>query len=379
MSKNIGLSLEDIRHLLKSPLEKRMDVTKKIAEFYSSGGFDDDQMKIIEYLFRSLVKDTEVQMRKTLAESIKNISTIPADVVKSLSEDVQEVSLPVLEFSEVLSDADLIDIIESTQDVKKLVAVSNRDEVSEDISGALVESKSEEVVDSLLKNEKAAVSEKSYMKIANEFADKEDVMNAMVGRHTLPISVIETLTTKISDALYEKLGEKHKDEFSQISDEIKNSRDVVTMKALGLKASDEDYKKFRDLMQKLHVADELIPISALCMGNMNMFEVSVARITQAPVLNIRQLMHDESNKGFEAVYTRAGLPMNLFAATEILIQVLRDLEEELENEDGFAVSKKMANRMIEGYMMRVEEEGEVQNMDYILSLIRHNATIGIED
>jgi uncharacterized protein (DUF2336 family) len=376
-SENYELTDEDIQKLIMSPFEKKIDITKKIADYYKGGGFNEEQMVMAARMFGTLVKDTEVKIRKTLSEAIKDFPNIPNDIILSLANDVQEVSLPVLQFSDVLTDADLIEIVNSSEDVEKQKSISRRKDVSEEVSGALIETSNEEVVGSLLKNEGAAVSSEAYEKIVEEFGDKEEIMGSMIERASLPVSVVESLASKISDTIYNKLQEKHKEAFAGMGDIIKNSREVATMKIIGLRSTDAEYYHFCQLMERLKISDDLSPIYALCMGNMNIFEVKIARLTQTPVLNIRTLLQDSSNKGFRVLYRRAELPKDLFEATEVLISALRELWSDYANKSSDVdFTKDISHQLTGAIMKRVKNVEDVKNLDYILSLVSHYAASG---
>lgn len=375
-SKNYVLTDEDIQKLIMSPFEKKIDITKKIADYYKSGGFNEEQMITAAKIFGTLVKDTEVKIRKALSEAIKDQPDIPKDIIISLANDVQEVSLPVLEFSEVLTDADLIEIVSSTEDVEKQKSISKRANVSESVSEALVNTNNEEVVGTLLQNESANVSAESYEQIVTNFADKENIIGSIVERSTIPVSIVESLANKISETLYSQLQDKHKDAFIRMDDIVKKSRDVATMQVIGLRSTEAEYYHFCQLMEKLKISDELAPIYALCMGNMNIFEVKIARITQTPVLNIRKLLQDHSNKGFRVLYRRADLPKDLFEATEVLVSALRDLCEDYKNKmNTEGVTKEISQNLTAAIMKRVKNIDDVKNLDYILSLVSHYASI----
>jgi uncharacterized protein (DUF2336 family) len=371
-SANNILTEDDIRNLIKSPADKRLYITKKIAHFYSNGGFGKEQMEIAEKIFRTLLKDTEVEIRKTLSAAIKHSDKIPQDVVLALARDVNEVSIPVLEFSQVLTDADLIEIINTTEDISKQESVTRRKVISEKVSGALIETGNEKIVGSLLSNNGAKISDDNFSKIIEDFSDRETIMGSLVAREQLSVHVIENITRKISEELYKKLSETHKDSMDKIAHTLKKSEEVATMKVIGMQSS-EEYFQFCQLMKKLHIADDLMPISALCIGNFNLFEVCMARIIKVPVVNVRKLLMDPANKGFKVLYEKANLPKNLYEATEILIDVLREMKDELQG--GIFLSKNIAHRILGNIMIRVEERGTVENIDYIVALIQHNADL----
>jgi len=375
---NIGsneLSEEDINRLIKSPFERKMEITKKIADYYKSGGFNETDMVTAARIFGTLVKDTEVKIRSALSQAIKDHPNIPKDMILSLAHDVQEVALPVLQFSEVLTDSDLIEIVNSTRDVEKQKSISKREMVSENLSEALIETHNEEVVGTLLQNEGASLSADNLDQIVEEFGDKEDVMASMVERTSLPMSIVESLADKISETIYSKLQERNPDAFARMDEVVKRSRDVATMKVMGLRSSDSEYYQFCQLMDKLKITDELSPIYALCMGNIGIFEIKAARITQTPVLNIRKLLMDSSNKGFRVIYDRANLPPDLKEATEVLITALRKVTDEyagkIRNE---GVTKEIASKLTEYILREVKDVDAIKNLDYILSLVGHYAS-----
>jgi uncharacterized protein (DUF2336 family) len=112
MSGNLDSS--DVARLLKEPTaENRAVAASKVSEQFSAGNLSDEERKIAEEIFKIMVKDAEVRVREALSESLKSSDSIPHDVAVTLANDVKEVSMPMLEFSEVLTDEDLVEIIKS--------------------------------------------------------------------------------------------------------------------------------------------------------------------------------------------------------------------------------------------------------------------------
>lgn len=369
------LSQQDVDNLLKSSLEKRVDITQKIAAIYSMGGFSQEHMKIADELFRVLVKDTETEVRRILSQTVKESKDLPNDVANMLARDISEIALPVLECSKVLTDADLVEIIESTQDATKQIAISKRDNISEFISSALIETRNSQVVDSLLCNETVQLSEKNYAHIIDNFGNDRDIVKTMIDREALPVSVVEHLAQTISSTLFERVAQKHQG-FSGSNQMVEAVSDVAIMKVMGMQGTDKDYKQFLDLMNRLQVQDDLIPISALCMGNINLFEVRMARMLKIPVLNIRKLMEDNSNLGFKALYQKARLPNNLLMVSSLLVSVLREMKHAIDLSEKLCVSNELTHKIIERLEQKVSEQVDrVDNVDYIISLLKHNEVI----
>lgn len=140
------LTQDDVSRLLSNPsTDTRVETATKIAGDFNAGDLSDNERQLAEEIFRVMVKDAEVRVREALALNLKESSGIPHDVAVSLAKDVEQVALPVLQFSDVLTDNDLIEIINS-HSAEKQTAIAKRKNVSEDVSDVLVEAGNEEAV-----------------------------------------------------------------------------------------------------------------------------------------------------------------------------------------------------------------------------------------
>ena len=108
------LSHADVLRLAQDPSgEARADMAARLAAQFDGEHLGDAERQIAEDIFRSLVKDAEVRVREALSENLKSSPMIPEDVALALANDVDSVALPVLQYCEVLSDQDLIEIIQA--------------------------------------------------------------------------------------------------------------------------------------------------------------------------------------------------------------------------------------------------------------------------
>ena len=70
-------------------------------------------------VFERLLRDSEVEVRRTLAEHIKSSPLLPRGLALQLAEDVAAVAVPILQSSPVLSDEDLVAIISGGDPAKQ--------------------------------------------------------------------------------------------------------------------------------------------------------------------------------------------------------------------------------------------------------------------
>jgi hypothetical protein len=109
-----------------------------------------------------LAEDQIPRVRQILSEALKDVADAPADVINRLARDVEEaVSAPVLEFSPVLRDEDLLDIIGENPTTATLSAISRRARVGADVADAIAATEDSNAIAVLLANASAQIREET--------------------------------------------------------------------------------------------------------------------------------------------------------------------------------------------------------------------------
>ena len=358
------LTEETVARLLKerSP-EARAETATKIAAEFNTQGLDPSARAIAEDIFRTMLHDAEIRVRKALSESLKDNPLVPHDVAVALAKDVIEVAEPVLTFSQVLTDEDLIEIAR-TQPTASRVAVAKRERVSPEVSEALVETHDESAVATLVDNPGAEVSETTLDTILDVFPRSDAVKQNMVHRPSLPIKVSERLVTAVSQQLREHLVTHHALPDDVATDLILQSREKAT---LGLVPSGSGRVDVDDLVAQLHKNGRLTPsivLRALCMGDVLFFESAIARLAGISVANAHTLVYDESGYGLVHLYRKAGLPRGMYDAVRAAIDIVRDIDYDGEPHD----RERYRSRMIERFLTQFEDL-DSDNLDYLLARI----------
>ena len=113
-----------------------------------------------------------------------------------------------MKFSTVLIDTDLTEIVKS-HGAEKRKAITSRPSISPDVSGALIDTRNEAVVGTLVANDGAEISTGSMQRVLDGFADSDLVKSSMVGRSALPMEVSERLVNMVSDKHQQELIARH--------------------------------------------------------------------------------------------------------------------------------------------------------------------------
>ena len=359
------LTQEDVAKLLSDPSpDTRAETAAKIADGFKAGDLSDAERQLAEEIFRVMVKDAEVRVREALAQNLKESPDIPHDVAVILAQDVELVALPVLQFSDVLTDDDLIAII-SSQSPEKQVAIAKRSTVSENVSDALVETGNEDAVISLVSNEGAEISEHSLIKVVDNLGDSEGVQGAMVNRAKLPVTVSERLVTVVSEKFAADLIGRNDLPDNAITDLILHTRERAVISL----STDSEAGDVDQLVKQLHDNGRLTPsiiLRGLCMGDMTFFETAMAELADVSLMNARTLIYDSGMLGLRTLCRQANIPVAQLVAVRAAIDVSREMEYDGREHD----RERYARRMIERIMTQYDDLGvefEPSDLNYLLT------------
>ncbi len=356
------LTQADVAKLLTDPSEKnRTDTARKVSAQYGEAELGPKERALIEDIFRVMVKDVEVRVREALSDSLKDNPDIPREIALSLANDVSDVALPIIEFSEVLKDEDLIEIIANKGEDHQQ-AVARRESVSEHVSEALVDTGNEKVVATLVRNDGAKLSEQTMNVVLDKFGTNKDINEPMALRSELPLTVAERLVTLVSDKIRDHLVTHHAMSADVATDLFLSAREKATV---GLLQPDTNLRDVIELVDQLHRNNRLTPtliFRALCMGDTTFFEAALAKLADIPVANAYRLVHDKGGKGLEALFDKCKLSKKMLEICQAAIEVAEDMQ--LNSGDDRVRFRKV---MIERVLTKFENGFDPENLDYFIA------------
>lgn len=358
------LTANDVERLLREPSpEVRAETVAKIATTFDSDLMDGRAREIAEDIFRFLLRDVEVRVRSALSENLKDSRILPRDIALSLANDVIEVAEPVLRSSQVLTDEDLIEIVQS-QPSESRVAIAQRDNVAAEVCDALVDSADEDAVATMVGNDGADVSETTFEKVLDTFAESDQVKEQAVSRTKLPVKLAERLVTMVSDKLQSRLISHHDLSPTVAADVILQSREKATLTLLTPHSGAAEVER---LVEQLHSNGRLtatIILRGLSTGDRLFFEAAMARLANISVTNAHILIFDAGPLGLRELYRKSGLEQDVFPAIQTAVSVVCEMEYDGQDHD----RERFRSRMIERFLTRFESL-DVANLDYLMARI----------
>jgi hypothetical protein len=156
---------------------------RNMAQLYAyvSNRVDDEQVAQYDEVLCQLASLVEQEARTYVAKLLAPLERAPGNVVVKLANDAFEVAAPLLEFSSVLSDDDLIDIV-ATQSEAHRVAIAGRPSVPERVGDAIVKHGESSSVVRLMRNANAELGSATLKKLVERAGEDATIAADLRGR-----------------------------------------------------------------------------------------------------------------------------------------------------------------------------------------------------
>lgn len=264
-----------------------------------------------------LARDTLPRVRQALAEEIKTLDCVPSRIIKEMARDIECVAAPILEYSPLLSDNELIEIIATAQAGYALLAIARRRPLRAGVAEAIATALDVPAVAELLLNSGATIRHQTLDKIAQHAEKVIDWQEPLVMRNDLSQRTVRRLAGFVSRALIETLAAKYDlDEKTSrvLKEKLKkriDSEDVIEpepAKPLDLA-----------LLKKAGKLDDAFVETAIDHGSREIVIASLALLAGADPGLVARIFQTGSAKAVTALVWRAGLSMRIAFKIQTLI------------------------------------------------------------
>ena len=355
-----SLTQADVARLLAEPSPSaRAEVADKLAREIDSTSLSDAELRIAHDIVRLMAQDAELAVRRALSHSLRTARQLPHDIALRLAKDVEAVALPILVSSPVLTDEDLVALVQQGSSQKQ-EAIAGRDDVSEVVADTLVTEGSETAVATLMGNTGAHITAASLDTAIDRFGDSDRVKTNMVHRANLPIAIAERLVVMVSEMLQSYLVRHHELPVSLATDIVLRGRERATLQ-ISLGSGERELER---LVRQMHRTQRLTPIlalRALCLGDLAFFEAAMAVMAGVPVANARILIQDAGPSGLASLYEKAGMPPGLLPAVRVAVDVVRGTEFDGGERDRERYRSRVISRILTQFEALPQED-----LDYLL-------------
>jgi uncharacterized protein (DUF2336 family) len=222
------------------------------------------------------------------------------------------VALPVLEFSPLLTDEDLLEIIEGGCLPDRLEAIARRYGVGETVSDAVVARDEASAITALLQNDSAQIREETLDNLVERAQGVPSWQEPLVRRPRLPARVVQRLAGFVSERLLEVLRAR-----SDLDDETARAvADEVERRLSEQADAGVSPGEGREPPEKL---DENGIEQAVARGERRTVAQALAARSGMPQEAVERILAARSARGVTAIAWKAGLSMRL--ATQLQMRL----------------------------------------------------------
>lgn len=354
-----ALSEQDVAALL-SHVSAPVAAATRLGTKFAQGSLSTAERLVAEEVLRGMLNGAVIKVRQAIADTLKDSGHLPHDIAVALANDVESVAIPILQFSLVLSDEDLVEIIQAGNPQKQ-IAVAGRPVVSEKVAGELLQTDNVTAVATLVGNAGANLTQTHLTLAADKFGADVRVTERLQQRAGLPIAVAERLVAFTMDKLRDFIMRRVDLSENIVTQLVLRTREQITV---DLRSTHFPAEEAVELVQHLHSVKRLTPsllLRALCVGDVSLFEAGMAQLAGIAMHNAQLLIHDAGNLGFKSLYDRANLPAAMFMAFQVALQVSRETDF-----DGLPHDRdRYSRQMIERILTQFEGLG-ADDLDYLM-------------
>jgi uncharacterized protein (DUF2336 family) len=273
-----------------------------------------------------LAADQLTRVRAILASELKTLDCAPKEVILALAQDVEEaVSVPILEYSPLLSDNDLVEIIATARAQNALAAVARRRGVSERVCEVIVASLDVSAVSALLSNPNACIRENTMERIIDHARAIQAWQGPLVTRSDLSLRALRRIAGFVGVSLLRELSERH-----GLDQETVQHLKRCLRQRLEDEEGEVQTKEDKAHAEVLAVRDrgsldERYVEESVEAGQRDVVIEGLALLANAPRPVIERIFSSRSSKAITALAWKAGLAMRIsFKIQTMLLKLHAD-------------------------------------------------------
>lgn len=356
-----ALTDEDIRILVKGPsADERAIAAHKLCRTIDRVELSPEDRAKAHDILRIMAADAAELVRRALAVTLRASDIVPRDVALQLATDVESVALPILNFSPVFTDEDLVQIVTLGDPIRQ-VAVAKRPVLTETVTQAIVDKADPRAVEVACSNDNARFGERSLQACIDRFAKSEAILQAVAYRRVLPLGVTERLVQMVGDQVRDHLVAHHALSPETALQLALGAKERATIDLVDQAGRAADVKSFAVHLNQAGRLTASLLLRALAHGHMPFLEHAISELAGVPHHRTWLMVHDAGPLGLKAIYERAGLPARLFPAFRAGV----DVYHQLEREGGLADRNHFQEKMLERFLTQPQPATR-EDMDYLM-------------
>jgi len=267
--------------------------------------------RYVEETLELLARDQAVRVRRILAEALKTVADAPPQVIQRLARDAEDVvACPILEFSPLLSEEDLLEIISTSGMSSRLCAISRRRNLGEAASDAVVKCNDRAAVSELLANTSAQIREETLDSLIDASREEIAWQTPLVARPRLSAVAVKKLAGFVAESLLKKLQSRSdldRQTAAAVAEVVRRRlEEGLAEDVAGIDPAEEAAQ-----LKKAGKLDSEAVSDAVLAGRRDLVRHALALMAEVKVDFVDRVLQGHSAKGITALAWKAGCTMRV--------------------------------------------------------------------
>lgn len=349
---NAPLSMTELhRYSTDLSPRSRAQIASQLGALVEGKKLTDTERRLATDIFYRIAADAVEAVRAALSESLRASPLLPHDVAVRLAADVEAVAAPILQFSPVLTEDDLIAIVRGGL-VGKQSAVAARVGLPSTVAQVICDVGETAAVQTLLRNETAAVPEAALTRSLDRWPDSAEIGQAITGRGRVPAALKERLVALASHAMQDYIAGRHDVSADIAADLILDARERAILGLVRDTTASNAYEFAKSLRAGDRLTESLV-LRALCTGDADFFECALAVLARILPASAYALCRDTA--GFVRLAKAAGMSPEFVVIGSAALAHAAELETQGTQGAWEARSRQLIERVLTAF------EGSVQS------------------
>ena len=291
--------------------EVRIELARKIGRIIpdlkpgEASQLREHSIKILE----KLAQDQLPKVREVIAQAIKSSDQAPKGVIEVLARDTEaSVAAPILEYSPLLSDAELKEIVAAGVVGEALAAVARRRQISEDLADAIAGTLEIPAVAALVANKNASIREETLEAIVEQAKKTEELHEPVARRPNLSVRLMKRIAGFVASSLVHAMVDN-----SEIDDKTASALIREAKKRIEIEDFESDDKadlreKAFDFLNRGMLDDEFI-LECIAKNRRPLLFNCIAVMANLNDRIVEKVLSSKNGRSITALAWKAGLKM----------------------------------------------------------------------
>jgi uncharacterized protein (DUF2336 family) len=176
--------------------ERRRELLRDVTDlFFVPANHSQRETELFDEILCSLATEVPIELLAEVSDRFADAPNAPRRLIQQLANEPIEVAQPVLRRSTLLSDEDLVRVI-NARSQEHIRAVAERDAVSTFVADAIADRGDDATLDTLMRNQGARLSRRAMEIVVDRAHENPALHDSVVARKDVPLELVNELYFK---------------------------------------------------------------------------------------------------------------------------------------------------------------------------------------